>query len=89
MTLGGLVNGKATTQTRRVFLLPWSAIFEQVGKPAVWLVDPRSSTVSLRPVVIERFTRDAIAVTGLDPRQTVVSAGARTLRPGQKVEIAP
>lgn len=89
MTLGSLVKGTATTQASKVFLLPWGSIFEQVGKPAVWLVDPQSSTVSLKPVAIERFTRDAIAVTGLDPGQTVVSAGARMLRPGQKVEIAP
>ena len=62
-------------------------MFEQDGKPAVWLVDPRSTTVSLRPVTMERFTRDTIAVTGLEPGQTVVSAGSQTLRPGQKVEI--
>jgi RND family efflux transporter MFP subunit len=88
MTLGSLVIGTAKPEPRKVFLLPWSAVFEQAGNPAVWLVDPRSTTVSLRPIVIERFTRDAIAVTGLEPGQTVVSAGGQTLRPGQKVEIA-
>jgi membrane fusion protein, multidrug efflux system len=44
--------------------------------------------VSLRPVTIERLTRDAIAITGLEPGQKVVSAGGQLLRPGQKVEIA-
>ena len=89
MALGSLVNGSATIRSHKVFLLPWPAVFEQEGKPAVWLVDPRSTTVSLSPVTIERFTRDTIAVTGLEPGQTVVSAGSQTLRPGQKVEIAP
>jgi len=88
MTLGSLVNGSAAIQARKVFLLPWHAVFEQDGKSAVWLVDPRSTTVSLKPVTVERFTRDTIAVTGLEPGQTVVSAGSQTLRPGQKVEIA-
>jgi membrane fusion protein, multidrug efflux system len=89
MTLGSLVNGTATEQARKVFLLPWSALFEQGGKPAVWLVDPSSATVSLRPVAIERFTREAIAVTGLQSGQKVVSAGGQMLRPGQKIEVAP
>jgi RND family efflux transporter MFP subunit len=88
MTLGSLVNGTAAAKVRKVFLLPWSSVFERAGKPAVWLVDPTRTTVSLRPVVIERLNRDTVAVTGLEPRQTVVSAGVQMLRPGQKVEIA-
>ncbi|TMJ26953.1 MAG: efflux RND transporter periplasmic adaptor subunit [Alphaproteobacteria bacterium] len=88
MTLGSLVNGTAPVRPRKAFLLPWSALFEQAGKPAVWLVDRSNTTVSLRPVAIDRFTRDSIAVTGLDSGQTVVTAGSQTLRPGQRVEIA-
>jgi RND family efflux transporter MFP subunit len=86
MTLGRLVNGTALTRARKVVLLPWSAVFEQDGKPAVWLVD--GDVVSLKPVEIERFNRDTIAVTGLASGQKVVSAGGQVLRPGQKVEIA-
>jgi len=86
MTLGRLVNGTALTKARKVVLLPWSAVFEQSGKPAVWLVD--GDAVSLKPVEIERFNRDAIAVIGLASGQKVVSAGGQMLRPGQKVEIA-
>jgi RND family efflux transporter MFP subunit len=88
MTLGSLVNGTATVRARKVFLLPWSAVFEQEGEPAVWLVDPAHGTVSLKPVAIQRLTRDTIAVTGLEAGQKVVSAGAQMLRPDQKVEIA-
>ena len=86
MTLGRLVNGSAFTKARKVVLLPWSAVFEQSGKPAVWLVD--GDAVSLKPVEIERFNRDTIAVTGLASGQKIVSAGGQVLRPGQKVEIA-
>ena len=50
------------------------------------LVD--GDAVSLKPVEIERFNRDTIAVTGLASGQKVVSAGGQMLRPGQKVEIA-
>ncbi len=88
MVLGSLVNGTGPMKQHKVFLLPWGAIFELDGKPAVWVVDPRSSTVSLKPVVIDRYNRDSIAVTGgIEPGQTVVTAGVQMLRPGQKVEI--
>ena len=89
MILGALVNGTGTTKQHKVFLVPWGAVFEMGGKPAVWVVDPQSSTVSLKPVVIDRYNRDSIAVTGgIEAGQTIVSAGGQTLRPGQKVEIA-
>lgn len=89
MTLGAVVNGKGPMKQRKVFLLPWGALFELAGKPAVWVIDPRSNTVSLTPVVIDRYNRDTIAVTGgLQSGQIVVTAGAQQLRPGQKVEIA-
>lgn len=87
MILGSLVNGVGPMKAHKVFLLPWGAVFERDGKPAVWIVDPRSSTVSLRPVAIDRYARDSIPVTGLEPGQVVVAAGAQMLRPGQKVEI--
>lgn len=86
MALGALVNGASPLKPRKVVLLPWGAVFERDGKPAVWLVDARAGTVSLKPVTIDRYARDTIAVTGLAPGLTVVSAGGQLLRPGQKVE---
>lgn len=88
MNLGSLVNGVGPMKARQASLLPWEAVFELDGKPAVWVVARDSSTVSLKPVGIDRYTRDSIAVSGLDPGLTVVAAGGRLLRPGQKVEIA-
>lgn len=90
MSLGSVVNGRAPMKAQKVFLLPWGALFEIDGKPAVWVVDPKTGTVSLKPVTIDRYTRDKIAVTGdLAPGQPVVFAGGQMLRPGQKVEIRP
>jgi RND family efflux transporter MFP subunit len=90
MTLGRLVNGTALTKARQVVLLPWRSLFEQGGKPAVWIVDgdTNGATVSLKPVAIERLNQDTVAVTGLASGTKVVSAGVQMLRPGQKVEIA-
>ncbi|MGQ0583491.1 MAG: efflux RND transporter periplasmic adaptor subunit [Reyranella sp.] len=89
MVLGSIVNGMGPMKQRKVFLLPWGALFEIDGAPAVWLIDPRSNTVSLKPITVDRYNRGVIAVTdGLENGQLVVSAGGQLLRPGQKVEIA-
>ena len=90
MSLGSVVAGVASIKAKKVFLLPWGALFEIDGKPAVWIVDPKTSTVSLKPVAIDRYNRDTIAVTGdIESGQSVVYAGAQALRPGQRVEIRP
>jgi membrane fusion protein, multidrug efflux system len=89
MSLGALVNGTSPMLTRKVVLLPWGALFEIAGKPAVGVIDPASTTVSLKPVTLSRFTKDRIVVSeGLQSGEIVVSAGVQLLRPGQKVEIA-
>jgi RND family efflux transporter MFP subunit len=89
MNLGSIANGVGPMKQRKVFLLPWGALFEIDGAPAVWLIDPGSNTVSLKPVTIDRYIRDVVAVSeGLQSGQRVVTAGVQLLRPGQKVEIA-
>lgn len=89
MALGTLVNGSAPMKGQQVVLLPWAALFEIRGKPAVWVIDQRNTTVSLKPIELSRYTKDAIAVSsGLQSGEVVVSAGAQLLYPGQKVEIA-
>ncbi len=89
MSLGSLVNGTAPMLTHKVVLLPWGALFEIAGKPAVWVIDPGSTTVSLKAIALDRYTKDRLVVgDGLGAGVTVVSAGVQLLRPGQKVEIA-
>lgn len=89
MTLGALVNGTGPLRTQKVVLVPWGALFDMGGKPAVWTIDPASKVVSTKPIVIYRYTKDRIAVlSGLQAGEVVVSAGVQLLRPNQKVEIA-
>ena len=88
MIPGSLVNGTGPIKPERVVLLPWEAVFEADGKPAVWIVDKGSGTAALKPVVIHRYSRDSIAVSGgIASGDTVVSAGGQMLHPGQKVEV--
>jgi membrane fusion protein, multidrug efflux system len=54
----------------------------------VWVVDPRSNTVALRAVEIQRYDPSAVIVaSGLREGEVVVTAGVNVLHPGQKVKL--
>lgn len=66
--------------------LPLSAVLEQQGKSAVWLLDAKSLTVKLVPVTIGGADGNEVLIaSGLVPGQEVVTAGVHVLTPGQKV----
>jgi membrane fusion protein, multidrug efflux system len=89
MTLGAVVTGSGNLKSSRAVILPWGALFEIDGKPAVWIVASRNRTVSLRPIVIDAYLKDRIIVaSGLDTGDVVVTAGVQYLRPQQKVALA-
>lgn len=57
---------------------------------AVWVVDPDTSTVSLRPVALGSLLNDGYEVTGgLKSGEWVVTAGIFSLTEGQKVQLPP
>lgn len=88
MTLGAAVAGVLRVETRQALVLPSSALFSLDLKPAVWVVNPTTSTVSLTPVVIDRYETGAVVLSaGLTGDETVVTAGGQLLRPGQKVAV--
>ena len=65
-----------------------SALTRSEGKPAVWLVDPASHTVSLHPVEVLRYDPASVLISqGLETGALVVSAGVHSLHPGQKVRL--
>lgn len=67
--------------------LPLSAVTQQQGRTAVWLVDAASMTVQLQPVVVAGADQNSVVVaSGLQPGQIVVTAGVHVLTPGQKVK---
>lgn len=86
---GASVLGKLKAVTGPVIVLPGSALFDQGGKPAVWVYDSSSSTVKLQPVQVSRFETDRVIVDeGLKEGDIVVTAGVNRLREGQKVRLA-
>lgn len=67
--------------------LPLTALTQQQGRSAVWLLDPASMTVRLQPVEVGGADGNTVMVAGgLSPGQMVVTAGVHVLTPGQKVK---
>lgn len=91
---GGAQLGQTATvtmtlpQVAGIARLPLSALREEQGRSAVWVVDRNTMTVSLQPV---QWTgadgNEAVVSSGLQPGQIVVTAGVHVLTPGQKVKF--
>lgn len=87
MRLGATVNGAFDLRSSVVVAVPASAITLAGRSSAVWVVDPATSQVSLRPVGILRFEPGRVVIAdGLEPGDVVVAAGVQALHPGQRVK---
>jgi len=88
MLLGAAVTGRLETQAVPIIEIPATALTRVNQQPAVWIVDPLKSTVSLRNVDVMRFDQAQVAVSqGLDTGEIVVTAGVQALHPGQTIRI--
>ena len=88
MRLGATVIGTATFAPHSAVSVPATALVQLEGKPAVWVVDPKTMQVALRAVTVERYeSSDVTIASGLNDGDTVVTAGVHALRPGQPVRL--
>lgn len=68
--------------------LPLTAVFENQGQPAVWLLDKATMTVQPRRIAVGGADGNLVLVAeGLQPGLTVVTAGVHMLVPGQRVRL--
>ena len=89
MGLGAVVIGRGHFRPREAVVLPWSALYRWHNGPAVWVRDPTANTVAPRPVAIDRYGSDTVALaSGVEAGEEVVTAGIQFLRPGQTVTVA-
>ena len=88
MRLGSTVSGRIQLAAPPGVEVPASALTAANGRPAVWVVDPESRTVSLRNVDVARFDPASVVISqGLESGEVVVTAGVQVLRPGQNVRL--
>jgi membrane fusion protein, multidrug efflux system len=88
MRLGATVIGSVTVKSAPAIEIPASALTQFNREPAVWIVDPKNHTVSLRNIELARHDPEAVVVAqGLDTGDIVVTAGVQALHPGEKVRL--
>ena len=86
MTLGSAIAGTAGMKPATEITVPWSALMAMGSKPAVWIVDPKTKTASLRPVTVGAYEAGAVLIKeGLEAGDRVVIDGGKLLSSGQPV----
>lgn len=86
MALGSAIAGTAAIKPAAEITLPWTALTALGSKPAVWIVDSKTNTVSLKPVIVGAYEAEAMLIKeGLEPGDRVVVDGGKLLSPGQPV----
>ena len=86
MTLGSAIAGSAGTKPATEITVPWTALTATGSKPAVWIVDPKTSTASLKPVTVGAYEAGAVLIKeGLQAGDRVVVDGGKLLSSGQPV----
>ncbi len=88
LRLGSTVTGSFRMDAAPAIEVPGSALVRAGAESAVWIVDPRTQTVSQRPIRVASHNADRVVVAeGLETGDVVVTAGVQALHPGQKVRL--
>ena len=86
MTLGSAIAGTAGMKPASEITVPWTALMATGSRPAVWIVDPKTKTASLRPVTVGAYEAGAVLIKeGLEAGDRVVIDGGKLLSSGQAV----
>jgi RND family efflux transporter MFP subunit len=86
MTLGSAVAGTGKWKPTAQITLPWTALMAIGSRPAVWIVDRATRTVSLMPVTVSGYEGGSVMVkSGLEAGDRVVVDGGKLLSSGQPV----
>jgi RND family efflux transporter MFP subunit len=68
--------------------VPVSALVDQGNGPAVWVIDSKTSTISLRPVKVAQLGEEQVRLSqGLAAGERAVAVGGHLLKAGQKVQL--
>lgn len=75
-----------TTNSAAQWLVPLTALYEQAGNPAVWIVDAKTHQVRLSPVTVNAYREQGVTLSsGVAAQDWIVTAGVHKLREGQAI----
>ncbi|HVJ63206.1 MAG TPA: efflux RND transporter periplasmic adaptor subunit, partial [Tahibacter sp.] len=67
-------------------VIPLASLYEKDGKPAVWVLDPKTRQVHLKVVTVGAYREQGVLLTsGVDTQDWIIAAGVHKLREGQSV----
>jgi membrane fusion protein, multidrug efflux system len=85
--LGTPITGAFLAPQEKGAILPWNAMSWMEGKPAVWVVDPKSRMASLHPVDVALYrAHDFVVKSGLNAGDIVVTDGTKLIRPDEVLD---
>lgn len=88
MPFGAAVTGSLVLSPKTLVSIPASALTEDGGRPAVFVVDPSLGKLKYRDVRVERYTDTAVLVAeGLSNGDVVATSGVSKLRDGEAVTL--
>ncbi|MGF0540432.1 efflux RND transporter periplasmic adaptor subunit [Agrobacterium sp. ES01] len=86
MSLGTAISADVVLERAERISVPWQSLFSREGTPAVWVMDPKTNKVDMKPVKIERYdAANVVLADGLEAGELVVIDGGQFLRAGQPV----
>jgi RND family efflux transporter MFP subunit len=68
--------------------VPLGALYDNGQSSGVWVVDPHTSSVSLRAVQVRRLAEETAVVSGIKSGERIVALGAHLLHQGERVRLA-
>lgn len=87
--LGMTANVQLPGEQGSAYSLPMTAIYDNAGKPQVWVLDGKTMRVALRAVTLAGARNGIVLVSGgIQAGEQVVTAGAHLLHADEKVRIA-
>jgi RND family efflux transporter MFP subunit len=80
------LDGDTVRGTVQQYEIPVGALYDGGNGTSVWVINPNSSTVSLRPVAVAKLgSETALVSKGLRPGERILALGAHLVKEGEKV----
>src|SRR5690606_11877422 len=89
--LSAMVTIRCKEEDTQTVKIPLTSLIHLGQQSMVWIFEPASETVCVRPVTISQILTDGTAVvsSGLNAGEIVLSAGVHSVKEGEKVKLLP